>query len=515
MCSTPHAGLLRLQRSEVSGNLHPGIVDPNVTTLAAPSSFCDLALTSRNPAAVRGWLQADDGTMKFKAANDSTESTPSSEPLMMQEQPLPWKNSYKRLERRHLLLGSAAMAIVGISYYIFSTAGTATILTGTGYVSQEPYFSPLYRNGLATVGTFPIQVSTDKSGLATYPPHIASELSYDYCSICDCHATPTFYAPSDKLSPQFPPRPRVNDVRPSSYTVEVNEYVREMILDIYCDRQQLTPEKAVSLVQRATRNLGELASWNLGALDFGRPTVYLTTATSPNSKAKKLRPQYITRHGTTITSWLSKQAADAQRSGWQVVWIVAEDEGVIDPLVERALRRSGVPYVYFAYGLTAAHGNAQKSALLQLVHALSRPGHGLYGNGPVYGLDDDNKIVADLLELITRVVRIGVFPVGNLGPDGWEKPILNEDGEVVDSNSPWRRKFSFDYGGYAFNSSLLGTVISATKFWDFYSRGGESEFIDRIVSNMRDIEPLCGNDQAHCHYVWHNADLTDAEKEAD
>jgi hypothetical protein len=470
-------------------------------------------------------MQSEPGAMELDSTeptNDSKESISSpSEPLMMQDQPLPWHNSYKRVERRHILFGSAALVIMGISYYLFATsvvrgsaAGSATIPAESAY--QEPYFVGLYRGGLASPGTFPMQVSNDKSNLATYPPQVAAELSSDYCSICNCHATPTFYRPSSELQPPYPPRPHLQDVRPSPLNIEVNEYVREMILDIYCGREHLSAKNSVDLVQRASRNLAQVASWSLAELDLGRRTIYLTTATSPNSNAKELRPQYFRRHGKTVAAWIAKEASDAKKAGWQVVWLVAEDEATIDPLVELALRRSNVPYVYFAYGLTAAHGNAQKSAVLQLVHALSRPQHGLLGHGPVYGLDDDNKILAGLLEMITKVVRIGVFPVGNLGPDGWERPILNEEGEVVDSDSPWRRKFSFDYGGYAFNSSLLGTVIPAPSFWNFYSRGGESEFIDRVVWNMKDIEPLCGKDQEQesCHVAWHNAPLTEDEKKA-
>ena len=206
--------------------------------------------------------------------------------------------------------------------------------------------------------------------------------------------------------------------------------------------------------------------------------------------------------------------------GWQVVWIVSEDDVDIDPLVARTLRRTGISYIYFAYGLTQAWGNAQKNAAYQVVYALSRTEEngGLLGHGPVYGLDDDNKLQPDLLDLLTRVDRIGIVPIGNLGADMWERPIVDELGSIVESGSPWQdgRKYAFDYGGFAFNSSLLGTIISGPMFWKHSDYAGESEFIDQAVGNIRHLEPLCGRQQLQdCYFVWHNEPLLQLEMMTD
>jgi hypothetical protein len=372
--------------------------------------------------------------------------------------------------------------------------------------ARPPYFLEKYIQKEAGPGTFPLDLH--------------SVLPSDVCSICDCHATPAFYSPAKNFMDELLPRPLSKHVYPSADSIDTNEFMRQALLDIYCARQHLDPYQALKLLRR-TRNLEELMSWSLTGLDFGKPTIYLTTVTSSDGKAGSLRPQYFRRSGRAIRSWIAQQTADAQEQhpGWQVAWIVAEDEHDIDPLVVRTLRRTGIAYVYFAYGKTQSWGNAQKNAVMQVVYALSRPDAfgGLFGPGPVYGLDDDNKIQPDLMNMLVKVERIGVLGVGNLGPDMWERPVVNELGEVIESESLWNgRKYPFDYGGFCFNSTLLGTVVSGPMFWKHNDFAGESEFIDQIVGSIRDLEPLCGRQQnQECHFVWHNEPLLELEKMTD
>lgn len=87
----------------------------------------------------------------------------------------------------------------------------------------------------------------------------------------------------------------------------------------------------------------------------------------------------------------------------------------------------------------------------------------------------------------------------------------------MDSESLWSyRKYALDYGSFSFNSTLLGTVISGPMFWKHNDFAGESEFMDQVIGNIRDLEPLCGRDQLQdCHYVWHNEPLTESEKMTD
>ena len=427
---------------------------------------------------------------------------------------LPSLRTYKKYQtRRLLIISTVVLAIITSAYHAFTNAHTRTTrgsLLRTSAVSRdhhEPYFSDLYKMEKAAPGAFPLGLQ--------------SALPSDLCSICDCHATPAFYAPSVNYASELPPRPHVKDIYPGPDRVDMNEFMRQTILDIYCARQHLDPYQALKLVRRSGSNLGEMMSWSLAALEFGKPTIYLTTATSPNGKAGPLRPQYFRRSGRAIRTWMAQREAEAQAEhpGWQVVWVVAEDEVDIDPLVVRTLRRTGVPYIYFAYGLTRSWGNAQKNAVMQVVYALSRPEErgGLLGPGPVYGLDDDNKMLPDLLGLLVRVDRIGIVPVGNLGADAWEAPVVDELGEIVESESLWGfRKYAFDFGGFSFNSSILGTAVSGPMFWKHNDFAGESEFIEQVIGNIRDLEPLCGRQEIQdCHYVWHNEPLTEIEKMTD
>ena len=447
------------------------------------------------------------------SASDYSSYSEWREKVLEKEIQTPSKLARPRRRRPLLLLVIVAIVTVIFASYTFSLVAKAysrTSSTLKNIVGHESYFRNLYEK--------------DKAGPGTFPLAIQNALPSDLCSICDCHATPAFYSPARSYLAELPPRPHVKHVYPTPESIDTNEFMRQTLLDIYCARQHLDPYQAAKLLRRSGSSLGELMSWSLASLEFGKPTIYLTTATSPNGKAGPLRPQYFRRNGRAIRSWIAQQTtmAQAQHPGWQVVWIVAEDEVDIDPLVIRTLRRTGIPYVYFAYGLTKSWGNAQKNAVLQVVYALSRPeaSGGLFGHGPVYGLDDDNKVLPDLLGLLTQVDRIGIVPVGNLGMDSYEEPVVDNLGNIVESESlwgpEWGRKYAFDYGGFSFNSSLLGSVISGPMFWKHQDFAGESEFMDQIIGNIRDLEPLCGRQQEQtCHYVWHNEPLLELEMMTD
>ena len=216
----------------------------------------------------------------------------------------------------------------------------------------------------------------ESSNHATFPAAIEGAYPIDLCDICNCHVMPSHYAPSPYLEHGLSLRPLLQHIRPNIDSVDVNEFVRLAILDMYCARQHLEHAQAFKLLRRAGTRLEDLMSWSLSGLDLGRPTIYLTTATSPGGKIAAHRPQYLRRSGRAIRSYLAQQT----ERQWQVVWIVVDDEYDIDPVVASTLRRTGVPYIYFAYGPTRSYGNAQKNAGLQLVYALSRPGDlGLLG----------------------------------------------------------------------------------------------------------------------------------------
>ncbi|MCJ1307950.1 Galactosylgalactosylxylosylprotein 3-beta-glucuronosyltransferase 2 [Agyrium rufum] len=462
----------------------------------------------RKSASGRGLLGRDDD-------DDYSFSDYSDYPDTLHSKHLTSKFRRSRLNNRiHRYLPALAVGFILIITYLFLTTSRGrkprrpnVHTTSVDRDHHEAFFSDLYKRNEAGPGAFPLSLQ--------------NALPSDLCSICDCHASPAFYAPSVNYAAELAPRPHMTDIYPGPDKVDMNEFMRQTILDMYCARQHLSTQQALKLVRRSGNHLDEMMSWSLEKLKFNKPTIYLTTATSPNGKAGDVRPQYFRRSGRAIRTWMTQQEAKVhvRHPGWQVVWIIAEDEVDIDPLVVRTLRRTGVPYIYFAYGLTKSWGNAQKNAVMQMVYALSRPEErgGLLGSGPVYGLDDDNKILPDLLDLLIRVERIGVVPVGNLGATGFEAPIINELGEIIQSESLWQfRKYAFDYGGFSFNSSLLGTAIAGPMFWKHNDFAGESEFLEQVIGNIRDLEPLCGRQSLQdCHFVWHNEPLLTIERMTD
>ncbi|KAF4548486.1 Hypothetical protein D9617_27g044530 [Elsinoe fawcettii] len=391
--------------------------------------------------------------------------------------------------------------MVLLTAFVLSGSNSRHSTTG----SSKPFFERLYENEVATPGRYPV--------------YLESARPTDVCTICNCQAAVPYYMPNAQTSAAFgfPPRPHSTDVHPTSDEVDVNEFIRLALLDIYCARQHLNSQQALKLVSRTANHLDEMMAWSLSTLELGKPTIYLTTATSPDGKSNPFRPQYLRRHGRAIRSWMAQQEqrvlkakteAGSDIRDWQVVWIIAEDDTEIDPTVLRTLHRTGVGFIYFAYGKTKSWGNAQKNAVLQMVYALTRSGRGgLYGHGPVYGLDDDNLIVPGLLDRLIRVIRLGVVPVGNLS-GGWEKAEVDEDiGEAVGG--------LFDYGSFSYNSTLLGTAISGPSFWKFTGFGGEGPFLDQL-GTVRSYELLCGkNKEQDCHLAWHNEPLSDIEKLTD
>lgn len=175
-----------------------------------------------------------------------------------------------------------------------------------------------------------------------------------------------------------------------------------------------------------------------------------------------------------------------------ILWIVVEDGHDIDKKVESLLNESGIPYVYLNL-FTRSHGNAQKNLALTYIRDNRL-------EGIVYVADDDNKYDLRLFEEIRKTQRISVFPVGNLGPNGIERPIV-KDGRIVAWDVDWpSRKFPIDQGGYALNAQLLYELKDP--IWSHSDYGGESEFIGKLIKSPDELEILC--DECRKCYIWHN-----------
>lgn len=172
-----------------------------------------------------------------------------------------------------------------------------------------------------------------------------------------------------------------------------------------------------------------------------------------------------------------------------VSWVVVED-GPPDIAV-RALLPSYAAYLHLEG--RSDFGNPQRNLALQYVRDSGT-------EGIVYNADDDNLYRTELFEEIRRTKRLSVLPVGNLGPRGVERPVI-VDGRLRYWDSMWKhRKFPVDMAGFAFHSDLLKEL--GNPLWGHRGRGGESEFISRLVHSPEELEFLC--DGCRKVLVWHN-----------
>lgn len=173
-------------------------------------------------------------------------------------------------------------------------------------------------------------------------------------------------------------------------------------------------------------------------------------------------------------------------------WILVEDDHSIDPQIKGLLDKSGISYIYLNI-YSRSFGNAQKNLALTYIRDL-------HLKGIIYIADDDNLYDARLFEEIRKTKRISVLPVGNLGPNSIERPVI-KDGKIVGWDADWlSRKFPIDQGAYAINAELLGPVKDPV--WPHLQYGGESEFIEKFIQLPDELEILC--DGCRQCYIWHN-----------
>jgi hypothetical protein len=152
--------------------------------------------------------------------------------------------------------------------------------------------------------------------------------------------------------------------------------------------------------------------------------------------------------------------------------------------------------MYLHFGPTRCWGNAQREHALQCIKRNRI-------QGIVYLADDDNYYDSRIFAEIRQTSGVSVFPVGHLGPNGIERPVV-QNGRIVGWDAAWpERKFPVDMAGFAFDAALLDDV-SGTIF-DYGARGGETELLEKLISSDEELMPLC-NDCSLC-YVWHDQPL--------
>lgn len=177
-------------------------------------------------------------------------------------------------------------------------------------------------------------------------------------------------------------------------------------------------------------------------------------------------------------------------------WILVEDAAEPDPAIAQFLLRSAIAHTYLAVGPTRSWGNAQRD--LALRHIRDRGMHGI-----VYLADDDNYYERSVFTELRSVRRVGLMPVGLLGPFGIERPILR-GGRIVDWSAHWKtRRFPVDMAAFAFDAALLRDIEGP--IWTYAARGGETEFLEKLVGSPDALEILCDGCR-RCH-VWHDLPL--------
>lgn|GEM_PF-2682767 len=209
------------------------------------------------------------------------------------------------------------------------------------------------------------------------------------------------------------------------------------------------------------------------------------------------------------------------------LWIIVEDGSSVDPKIKELLDVSKIEYLYDCYGPTRDWGTSQRNYAFSLIRKEKL-------QGIVYVPDDDNFYNQRLFKEIRKTKKVSVFPVGHLGPNLIERPIIKNK-RIVDWDAYWKeRKFPLDWAGFAFSSELLinhtgeflkgfnwtqavkdnivDPNMSESKRHAFLRahKDGETEFLQNINISVDELEPLCNN-CAKC-YAWHNQPLDESPR---
>lgn len=199
----------------------------------------------------------------------------------------------------------------------------------------------------------------------------------------------------------------------------------------------------------------------------------------------------------------------------EIYWILVEDGSSPDPQITQMIQKSKIPYCYLAKGPTCDKGNSQKNFGLSYIHD-----HQL--TGIVYLADDDNYWDIRLFQEIRKTKKVSVFPIGNLGPNGIERPLVRNS-RIVGWDAGWEsRMYPVDWGAIAFDANLLQSIdppllrgygkTEDEHANDYgylkYRMETENEFLKKLITHRDELEPLC-EECTQC-YVWHNQPLGEA-----
>jgi predicted dehydrogenase/FAD/FMN-containing dehydrogenase len=159
------------------------------------------------------------------------------------------------------------------------------------------------------------------------------------------------------------------------------------------------------------------------------------------------------------------------------IWIVVEDGNGLDPELQTLLQ--GCNNIYLHIGPSDDSGSSQRNLALDYIRDKRL-------DGIVYNLEEENLVHAELAAEIRRISRLGIFPVGNLGPNGIERPVI-KDQKFTGWDCGWaERKFPVSMGGFAFDARLIFDAVSP--IWDWHGPAGESEFIAKLINYVAEVD---------------------------
>ena len=196
---------------------------------------------------------------------------------------------------------------------------------------------------------------------------------------------------------------------------------------------------------------------------------------------RPLRIAYLRRHIAEIFSHIDNYT-----------WLIVEDGDAVDPDVRAAT--AGFNAIHLTCGPTRDKGHAQRNFAMEYIRA-----HRL--EGVVYNMDDDNFCYRLLCNELRKVEKIAIFPVGNLGPVGIERPVIHEGKLVFWSAHFLERAYPVDVGGIAFPSRVLFEL--EPPFWPWTGMVGESELVTRFVQAGYELDLTLCHGNRMC-LVYHN-----------
>lgn len=193
-------------------------------------------------------------------------------------------------------------------------------------------------------------------------------------------------------------------------------------------------------------------------------------------------------------------------------WIVVEDAANKTRLVTNLLATSLLSYTHLNVATPPNYklgkrdpnwkkprGVEQRNAALRWIRENLSSSH----NGIVFFADDDNTYSIQIFAEMSRIKKVGVWPVGLVGGLMLEKPICDKaTKKVIGFNSLWKpgRPFPVDMAGFAINLKLV--LENKDSWFSFEVEGGyqESEILRQMVTR-EELEPLA--DLCTKVYVWH------------